>query len=58
MQSYFGKTDVEGQVSQIELTITFINNQISKAELEREKNEKLYKTLGGIIGLALVIILV
>ncbi len=53
-----GKTDVEGQVSEIEVTISFIDNQIQKAELERQKNEKLYKTLGTIIGLTIVIILV
>jgi len=40
-----GKTDIQGQVSQIELTDSFIDNQIEKAEKEYEKNEKLYKTL-------------
>ena len=53
-----GKTDVEGQVSEIEVTISFIDNQIQKAEIERQKNEKLYKTLGTIIGITIVIILV
>ena len=52
-----GKTDVEGQVSQIELTSSFIDMQIKKAEDERRKNEKMYKTLGTVIGLAIVIIL-
>lgn len=32
--------------------------QINKAEEERRKNEKLYKTLGITIGLALVILLI
>lgn len=41
-----GKTDMEGQVSQIELTNQFLEVQIEKAEKERLKNEKLYKTLG------------
>lgn len=53
-----GKTDKEGQVSQIELTSTFLKSQISKAEKEEEKNVKLYKTLGVTVGLAFVIILI
>lgn len=40
-----GKTDMEGQISQIELTDKFIDVQIEKAKKEYEKNEKLYKTL-------------
>lgn len=40
-----GKTDIEGQVSQIELTDKFLDTQIEKAEKEYIKNEKLYKTL-------------
>lgn len=40
-----GKTDLDGQVSQIELTNTFLDTQIKKSEKECEKNEKLYKTL-------------
>lgn len=40
-----GKTDIDGQVSQIELTDKFIDSQIEKAQHEYEKNEKLYKTL-------------
>ena len=53
-----GKTDKEGQVSQIELADTFIKSQIKKAEKEEEKNSKLYKTLGVTVGLAFVIILI
>ncbi len=40
-----GRTDLDGQVSQIELTDRFIDAQIEKAEKEYTKNEKLYKTL-------------
>lgn len=40
-----GKTDVEGQVSQIELTNKFLDEQIEIAKKEYVKNEKLYKTL-------------
>lgn len=53
-----GKTDLEGQVSEIKLVQDFLNTQIDLAEKEKQKNEKLYKTLGGVVGLAIVIILV
>ena len=53
-----GKTDVDGQISQIEQTSEFLNNQIEKAEAERVKNEKLYKTLGIVSGAGLVILLI
>ena len=52
-----GQTDIEGQINQIELTNSFLNEQIKKAEKEKEKNEKMYRTLGMIMGLAIVIIL-
>ena len=53
-----GKTDVEGQISEIKLVQNFLDTQIEQAEVERQKNEKLYKTLGGVLGLAIAIILV
>ena len=53
-----GKTDKEGQISEIELMQTFIETQISKAEEEKVKNEKLYKTLGTLAGVAISIILI
>lgn len=53
-----GKTDIEGQVGQIELTNQFLDAQIEKAQKERAKNEKLYKTLGTVFGLAIVILLI
>jgi len=53
-----GKTDKEGQISRLELTQTFIEIQIEKAKVEEEKNAKMYKTLGTIIGLVFVIILI
>jgi len=53
-----GKTDKEGQLSRIELTKTFIDMQIEKAKIEEQKNAKMYKTLGVIVGLAFVIILI
>jgi stage III sporulation protein AB len=42
----------------LELTKSFLNIQISKAEEEKNKNSKLYKTLGITIGLAIVIVLI
>lgn len=52
-----GKTDLEGQISQIEVTESFLETQIRDAEEEKQKNEKLYSRLGTTIGLAIVIIL-
>lgn len=53
-----GKTDVEGQISEIKLVSEFLDTQIELAEGEQKKNEKMYKTLGGIVGLTIVIILI
>jgi len=52
-----GKTNKDGQIGEIELTSNFIDKQIEKAEYEKNKNIKLYKTLGTVLGLAIVIIL-
>lgn len=52
-----GQTDVDGQISEIEVTENFLNMQIDKAEEEKKKNQKMYKTLGITIGLIFVIIL-
>jgi len=53
-----GKTDSEGQVNQIEEIKELLNIQIENANIDKQKNEKLYKTLGMTIGLAIVIILI
>lgn len=52
-----GKTDLEGQMNEIDLCLTFLETQIEKAEREKEKNAKLYKTLGTIAGIGIIIIL-
>ena len=52
-----GKTNVEGQINQIELNLSLIEIQIKKAEKEKEKNERLWKTVGIVSGLGIVIIL-
>ena len=53
-----GQTDIDGQVSEIRLTNKFIDVQIKEAENEKNRNEKLYKTLGVTVGLAIVIVLI
>lgn len=53
-----GQSDAESQVSNITLTESFLDMQIEKAEQERQKNQKIYKTLGIIVGLGFVIILI
>ena len=53
-----GNTDIEGQVSQIELTENLLNEKIMEAQEAKKKNAKLYKTLGIATGLAIAIILI
>ncbi len=53
----FGKTDIDGQMSEINLFKEMLKNQIKKAEEEKKKNAKMYKSLGTIIGLSIVILL-
>lgn len=57
MGKTLGTTDIDGQIKEIEIIKEFINNQIDKAEEDRKKNEKMYKMLGGITGIGIVIIL-
>ncbi|MBO4816575.1 MAG: stage III sporulation protein AB [Clostridia bacterium] len=57
LSKLLGKTDLQGQLGQIEMTEDFLEEQIKKAEKEKNKNEKLYRTLGMILGLTIVIIL-
>lgn len=53
-----GKTDKQGQISQIDLVDSFLDKQILMAEEEKVKNEKLYKTLGIVSGLTIAIVLI
>ena len=57
LSKLLGQTDMEGQLSQIEITQKFLETQLKEAQKERDKNEKLYSKLGTTIGLAIVIIL-
>ena len=58
MGKMLGQSDIDGQISQIEVTEEFLNRQIEEAEKEKTKNEKLYQKLGTILGLTLVTILI
>ena len=53
-----GKTDIKGQVNEIDLCISLIKRQLKKAESEKEKNYKLYKTMGIVLGLGICIVLI
>lgn len=56
--NYCGSTDIYGQMSQIEITESFLQEQIRQAQEEKNKNEKLYRKLGIAFGLGFVIILI
>lgn len=58
MGKILGTTDVDGQVSNIKITSSFIDRQIQKAEQEKNKNVKLFRTLGIVSGLTIIIILI
>lgn len=58
LSKQLGTTDIEGQISQIEITENFLETQIKQAQEERDKNQKLYQKLGTTIGLVIVILLV
>ena len=53
-----GKTDKAGQINEINVTSQLLDTQIEKAEKEKEKKYKLFKTLGSLIGIGLCIILI
>jgi stage III sporulation protein AB len=52
-----GCTDLEGQVRNIRLALEQIRQQELKAEASRIKNEKMYRSLGILGGIAVVIVL-
>lgn len=58
LEKLLGKTNIEGQLSEIELMEKFIIDQSKIAEDEQKKNEKMYRSLGIIAGLAIAIILI
>ncbi len=58
MGNLLGKTDLNGQISEIELTEIFLETQLVDAQNQRNKNEKLYKTLGIVTGIGIIVILI
>lgn len=52
-----GNSDLEGQIKNIRLTMNQLRMQEEKAEESRKKNESMFKNLGILGGLAVVIIL-
>ena len=53
-----GRTDIEGQLSQFNITEELMQKQIENARNMKDKNEKLYNQLGAIVGLAVIIVLI
>ncbi len=53
-----GGSDLEGQVKNIRLTLYQLRSQEQKAEESRKKNESMYRSLGILGGLAVVIVLI
>lgn len=53
-----GKTDLSGQVSEINLGLNLVDKQIQIADSLMRKNVKLYKTMGIVCGLGICIILI
>ena len=53
-----GNTDIEGQINQINLVESFLEKQIEDSQEEQLRNSKLYKKLGFICGLVIVIVLI
>ena len=58
LSSLLGQVDLEGQISKIKLVDNFLDEQINKAEEECKKSTKMYRTLGVVLGLVIVIILI
>lgn len=55
--STLGKSDIEGQISELSEFKERLYSQIKEAEIQKSKNSKLYKSLGTIVGLVIVILL-
>lgn len=53
-----GRSDVDGQINIIDNTISILENQIKEANDIKNSNSKVYKTVGTIAGLMIVIIFI
>lgn len=58
LSKLLGQTDLDGQISQIEVVNQFLTSQLENASEEKKKNEKMYRTLGIITGLTIAVILI
>ncbi len=53
-----GRSDIESQINILENAKTVFNAQIEEAYEYKNKNSKMYKTVGTVVGIMLVIVLV
>lgn len=53
-----GQVDLESQVKNIRLIIRSLTNQLENAKKEKDKNFKLCRNMGAIVGVLLIIILI
>ena len=53
-----GTTDMDGQLNQLNLVNCFLDEQIKEATKSKEKNCVMYRKLGIIVGLAVIIVLI
>lgn len=55
--STLGKSDIDGQMNEINEFRERLNIQIKQADEDKKKNSKMFKSLGTIVGLVIVIVL-
>ena len=53
-----GRSDIDGQINIIDNTISILENQIKEANEIKNNNSKVYKTVGTIAGIMIVIIFI
>lgn len=53
-----GQSDVDGQIGVIQNTLSILENQVTEANVEKNKNSKLYRTVGIVAGLMIAIIFI
>ena len=52
-----GQTDMEGQVKNIKLVYNSLKSQLENAKEEKNKNFKMYRNMGMLCGLVIIIIM-